>query len=747
MEMKKILFALASISFLILVLNLNLVAAERYENNYFKYGIIKADGSLQKTSTNVNDVNVLGVICSSAGCNSVSGYLYNENILTSSGNFIQLTYPTVLASSFGYGIYMVKNGYIPYELNANYWGTNPADPQGPYNDYLTRKEICKSDVAELHADENFGIISADAKISSSITNAGPLNFIPEQIKSYYTADTKVIFEIRKNDELIYSEDKTINIEFSGNKVVSFSSPELDAGTYNVSITSVSNDAKCLSSLNKQASKIITIETEPECTQNSDCGSESYSENYCKNDNVVRNHIVPACAFGKCVFTNITETVQVCTDGCSNGACILLIECCSDSQCGIDGFIGDNFCEGKSVFRNFKTFTCLNPGTAQSSCSSSTTKQLIQTCEDSCSNGECVNQTIVCSADSDCGTAYCNNPFNFCKDNDIFQEFTFFKCNNPGTVNSFCSNFTAPQLILDCGDNSCDNFGDNYCKNDNVHRSRTCYERGCRDNSCFVDSSVEEQLVKCCTNGCLNGVCINETISFPIVNLIAPINNTNTTNPVNFTYTVTSDSVISDCNLIIDGSTRLTSSSISSNTTNSFEYSPSIGTHNWIVSCTNAFDKTNVSETRVLVISQSGSCTTDSQCGSDFYSNKYCSGDSVYKDRHDFSCVNGSCVENTTKELVEECEYGCSNGGCEEKDNEDDRDDDRIDRDKRIEVLEDDILFASIPSANYSSLGVIDLTTKTSDSKVSKKLPFWIWILIFILIILLIIVLLLTARKK
>ncbi|HJX50481.1 MAG TPA: hypothetical protein VJ438_03395, partial [Candidatus Nanoarchaeia archaeon] len=221
---KKLLFG-----FVFLLLVVNFVSAERYEDNYFKYGLIKSDGSLQTTLTKINDVNVFGVICSSQNCNSISGHLYNGKILTSSGDYMQLTYPTKLASSFGYGIYMFKEGYIPYELNADYWGTNPDDPQGPYDNYLTRKEICKADVTEMNADENSGIINADAKVYSSITNAGPLNYVPDEIKPYYSTDVKVIFEIRKDEDLVYSEYKIINIEFSGSEVVEFSSPEFDAG--------------------------------------------------------------------------------------------------------------------------------------------------------------------------------------------------------------------------------------------------------------------------------------------------------------------------------------------------------------------------------------------------------------------------------------------------------------------------------------------------------------------------------------
>jgi hypothetical protein len=343
---------------------------------------------------------------------------------------------------------------------------------------------------------------------------------------------------------------------------------------------------------------------------------------------VKDHIIPTCISGECGSTNVTEVVEACENGCSNGECVQpLIECSSNSQCGTDGFLGDNFCEENSVFRNFKRFTCNNPRTPQSNCSSSTNKQLIQ---------ECVN-------------------------------------------------------------------------------------------------------------GCSEGVCSEEPISFPIINLIAPANNMNTTNPVNFTYTVTDNSAITSCSLIIDSITRLTSNSIL-NTTNSFEYSPSIGAHNWLVSCTNVFGKTNVSETRTLIVSQSGTCTADNQCGSDFYSDKYCSYGDVYKDYHDFSCASGSCAENITKQLVEECDYGCSLGSCEE---DNDNGNDNANNNNEDETFIDESLFnQNLGLSNYSFLEPIELGPKTTDKtdKTNLSFGFCFWLLVLLIAILLVILLVYLILK-
>jgi hypothetical protein len=57
------------------------------------------------------------------------------------------------------------------------------------------------------------------------------------------------------------------------------------------------------------------------------------------------------------------------------------------------------------------------------------------------------------------------------------------------------------------------------------------------------------------------------------------------------------------------------------------------------------------------------CCEDENCPEDYYSNDYCGNNSVYKDFHDFSCLNGSCMEKTNKILVAECQGICLDGEC------------------------------------------------------------------------------------
>lgn len=70
------------------------------------------------------------------------------------------------------------------------------------------------------------------------------------------------------------------------------------------------------------------------------------------------------------------------------------------------------------------------------------------------------------------------------------------------------------------------------------------------------------------------------------------------------------------------------------------------------------------------------CSLDSDCSDDYYGDRYCDGDDVHKTLYDFSCVNGSCVEETSEVFVKECDDDCEDGKCVGDDDDDDSWDDR-----------------------------------------------------------------------
>ncbi|MSU60639.1 MAG: hypothetical protein EXS52_01840 [Candidatus Staskawiczbacteria bacterium] len=79
--------------------------------------------------------------------------------------------------------------------------------------------------------------------------------------------------------------------------------------------------------------------------------------------------------------------------CSGGSCFYAM-CSSDYDCGGAGFIGIQTCTNNSVYQNYKTNICMNPGTQQSYCISSSAPQLQKVCSSSetCSYGSCVGDS-------------------------------------------------------------------------------------------------------------------------------------------------------------------------------------------------------------------------------------------------------------------------------------------------------------------------------------------------------------------
>jgi len=188
----------------------------------------------------------------------------------------------------------------------------------------------------------------------------------------------------------------------------------------------------------------TNQTIPECTENIQCGDESYSLAYCKNGNVFINHSLPVCQSNKCGSNSVESLNQTCQYGCSNGACLpnLEVKCNNDQECGFSGFVG-NFCYRTFIFSSVQNSICLYPGTAESVCNAQVTQNITENCNDgnsltidSCQtiNNEpnCVHQPISCLTNADCSD---NN------------AATSDKCLNPGTNVSKCQNTIIQQDTL------------------------------------------------------------------------------------------------------------------------------------------------------------------------------------------------------------------------------------------------------------------------------------------------------------
>ena len=249
---------------------LNTVSAVRYVNYEFKEGII-SNRQLTATNNPVGDVSVVGFVCANVDCSNVSGVLWDGAVLNSGSNSsIQLEYPTQLQSAFGYGIYYFKDGYIPWEQNPNWWGTNSNDPQGPYERILSRKDVCSAPIDRFvvanDVQPNIPLVMSlgaglDAATHAAIQNA-ELGYVPPGFEEYYSVETNIRLRIYDSlNNIVEEQTKTVSIPYSGTFGVEFNWIPTVSGDYKAVVSTEVTDAKCLSSVKSSTSKNFTVLSE------------------------------------------------------------------------------------------------------------------------------------------------------------------------------------------------------------------------------------------------------------------------------------------------------------------------------------------------------------------------------------------------------------------------------------------------------------------------------------------------------
>lgn len=283
-----------------------------------------------------------------------------------------------------------------------------------------------------------------------------------------------------------------------------------------------------------------------------CNNPGLTSSYCSNltETMLNETCSDTCLDGKCrtikCYTDLDcDDDNLWTkDKCLNPGTILSecvhnnITCFNNLDCGTNTLSGAS-CSGLNVVKNYLNFTCTNPGTSSSSCSNLSGSYNIQTCPQQCSLGKCIN--INCTKDADCNDgnaktvdqcAFAGTPSSFCRNtevncmsdidcgftgfsgneycfqDDAFKNFQASVCSNPGTLNSSCTINIGSQFLQDCGSDSCGNFS-NYCKNDDVYKIRTCFDKGCSQGSCFNNVNYDDVFASDCDYGCSQsqGICL------------------------------------------------------------------------------------------------------------------------------------------------------------------------------------------------------------------------------------------------
>ena len=83
-----------------------------------------------------------------------------------------------------------------------------------------------------------------------------------------------------------------------------------------------------------------------------------------------------------------------------------------------------------------------------------------------------NVCVTCNSNAGCGTdGYVGS--NFCISSNVYRKYRTYACNNPGTVNSYCSFSETNSLIQNCGSNS---YSGSFCFDNDVYKNYTT--KGC-----------------------------------------------------------------------------------------------------------------------------------------------------------------------------------------------------------------------------------------------------------------------------
>jgi len=436
-----------------------------------------------------------------------------------------------------------------------------------------------------------------------------------------------------------------------------------------------------------------------CENDNDCNDENLGGAYCVGDEVYQNINSFTCidagtVQSSCVGSPEQVLVESCSNSCQAGACICLdIDNDGFDQCQF-GSPGD---DGNNLDCNDND-PAVNPGNAEI-CDGKDNDCDGQIDEDSnicgvgsvCSLGTC--SAVTCSNDYQCGL---DGFFDgqFCSNDDVFQNYVEWTCENPGTVSSSCTQDVDSRIVTECSDEcasgscvsiSCDLNSD--CNDNDPHTEDSCTNPGtvssyceyediecnnnndCNDNDDFtIDScenagSVDSQCVyddivciddiDCGVNGFVNGLsCTGDDIS-------QDYRSYNCENPGTISASCSQtveERVVTECSDSCSEGSCVT------------------------ITCENDSDCEDGNSESTDVCLNPGSvesqcthedvlCSIDIDCGSDRYTGAlFCEGKSIFRNFVDNSCnVPGTqasfCSNSIDAVEVYECNYACNEGSC------------------------------------------------------------------------------------
>ncbi len=366
-----------------------------------------------------------------------------------------------------------------------------------------------------------------------------------------------------------------------------------------------------------------------------------------------------------------------------------IECDMDSDCGIDGPLGNEFCSTNNTLRQkFINFTCMNPGEENSFCKNETTETITQQCL-LCVNDQCVNPELNCETDDDCGIdGFVGEEF--CTENNVMKNFRNVTCNNANTTNSFCTTEVLPTEVDQC-EFACFDGGicvrcneDNDCDDNNSSTSDRCLNPGTAESRCENFEGIP-----------------NETL----IHDVGFINFTNSVNNIKIEYE--NGTSVKEEDLICNNKYQIIIKVKNfGNFTEDVTFNGSIGTINFSHIAISEFLPGQVSAEKVRTVNvsllggnykvevntiiedddnlgnnwalrnvevmcstnQTIQCDDNSDCGETRNSSLFCSGINSMINTTRFVCNNPGtaesfCSSSTQTNVVEQCSFMCVNGEC------------------------------------------------------------------------------------
>ena len=117
----------------------------------------------------------------------------------------------------------------------------------------------------------------------------------------------------------------------------------------------------------------------------DCGYDycEYNWNYyCEGNDVYRERTCydKGCEAGVCLVDDYLENelFSECSDECIDGRCYD-IGCYTDEDCPEDGYMGNEFCWCNKLFDYYIDYSCVDGGSVDSYCDSSTKLEIVGVC--------------------------------------------------------------------------------------------------------------------------------------------------------------------------------------------------------------------------------------------------------------------------------------------------------------------------------------------------------------------------------